>query len=180
MSANGELSRPVRIDTLGAQGRRIDLEANETERAALAERFGLVSIQRLSAEAEVTRSGERITGRGRLSAAVTQSCVATGEPVEAVVEEDFSLEFRPEPKDGASDEEIELSGGELDVIFYNGAAVDVGEAVAETLSLSLDPFPRSPAAESALKEAGVKSEEEARAESSPFAALAALKDKLKP
>ena len=54
----------------------------------------------------------------------------------------------------------------------------LGEAVAQTLLLGLDPYPRSPAAEAALRDAGVKSEEEARAESSPFAALAALKGKL--
>ncbi|HEV2747118.1 MAG TPA: DUF177 domain-containing protein, partial [Allosphingosinicella sp.] len=45
-----------------------------------------------------------------------------------------------------------------------------------TLALSLDPFPRSPAAAEALKAAGVKSEEEA----GPFGALAALRDKLNP
>ena len=60
-------------------------------------------------------------------------------------------------------------------VFYDGAAIDVGEAVAETLSLSLDPYPRAPGAEEALEAAGVKSEEEA----GPFAALAGLRDKLK-
>ena len=45
---------------------------------------------------------------------------------------------------------------------------------ADTLALSLDPYPRSPNAEAALKDAGVLSEEEA----SPFAALAALKGQL--
>ena len=50
----------------------------------------------------------------------------------------------------------------------------------QTLSLALNPFPRSEAAEEALREAGVKTEEQAQAESSPFAGLAALKDKLKP
>jgi uncharacterized metal-binding protein YceD (DUF177 family) len=46
------------------------------------------------------------------------------------------------------------------------------------MSLALNPFPRSPHAEKALREAGVKSEEEAQREASPFAGLAALKDKL--
>ena len=68
--------------------------------------------------------------------------------------------------------------GELDVVFYAGGSVDVGEAVAETLSLALDPYPRAPEADAALSEAGVKSEAQAKAESSPFAGLAGLKDKL--
>ena len=175
-----EFSRLYRLDTLSSQARAVEIEAGPGEREALARRFGLVSVERLTAEASIGRHGEAVSASGRLSARVTQSCVATGEPVEAEVEEAFEIQFRPPPEQSGADEEIELSEGELDVVFYDGAAVDLGEAVAETLSLSLDPYPRSPAAQDALKAAGVKSEEEARAESSPFAALAALRDKLKP
>jgi uncharacterized metal-binding protein YceD (DUF177 family) len=180
MSANPEFSRPVRVDTLGNQPRRVEIAADEGERAALARRFSLVSIERLSAEASLSRSGDQISAEGRLSAAVTQGCVATGEPVEESVEEEFRIDFRPHPEVGSPDEEVELSDAEMDVVFYDGSSIDLGEAVAESLALSLDPFPRSPAAEAALEAAGVKSEEEAKAESSPFAALAALKDKLQP
>jgi uncharacterized metal-binding protein YceD (DUF177 family) len=99
---------------------------------------------------------------GRLSASVTQSCVATDLPVPAEIEEPFSIVFRPPPEVTGSDEELELSEGELDVVFYEGGSVDLGEAVAETMSLSLDPYPRSAEAEDALKAAGVISEEEAK------------------
>jgi uncharacterized metal-binding protein YceD (DUF177 family) len=179
MSPKPEFSRPYRVDTLGAQPRPVSIGADEEERRALAARFRLQGIQRLAAEASLARKGEAVEASGTVFASVTQSCVATGEPVEEEVEEAFRIEFRPHLQTDGPDEEIELSGGELDVVFYDGAAVDLGEAVAETLSLSLNPYPRSPAAEAALREAGVKSEEEARAESSPFAALQALKDKMK-
>jgi len=53
-------------------------------------------------------------------------------------------------------------------------AIDLGAAIADSLALGLDPYPRSPNAEQALRQAGVISEEEA----GPFAALAALKSKL--
>lgn len=166
-----EFSRPVRIDTLGAGPRALAIEADADERAALAKRFELVEIGRLAAEASLTRNGETVAARGRLEAEVVQSCVASGEPVPAKVAEDFRLEFRPPPAPGGADEEVELGENELDVVFYDGASVDLGEAVAESMSLALDPYPRSPVAEEALREAGVKSEEEARIESSPFAAL---------
>ena len=68
----------------------------------------------------------------------------------------------------------ELGEGDLDTIFHDGSAIDLGSAIADTLALSLDPYPRSAGADAALKEAGVLTEEEA----SPFAALAALKEKL--
>jgi uncharacterized metal-binding protein YceD (DUF177 family) len=174
MSQRPEFSRPVRVDTLGDRPREMPIGANEEERAALADRFRLVAIERLSAGATLTRSGDTVIARGRVSAAVTQSCVGTGEPVEAVIEEDFMIRFVPPPCAIGEEEEIELGEGELDTVFYDGASIDLGEAVAETLVLALDPYPRSPSAEAALKEAGVKSEEQAREDSSPFAALKQL------
>ncbi|QPQ54671.1 DUF177 domain-containing protein [Allosphingosinicella flava] len=177
MSSQAEFSRPVRLDTLPATGKPMAVEADATERAALAERFDLVAIDRLAATLTLKRDGTAVTAKGRLEAAVTQSCVASGVPLEAVIEEDFDILFRPEPVDATPDDEIELSEAECDVVFYQGAMIDVGEAVAETLSLSLDPWPRAPNAEEALREAGVKTEEVAKRESSPFAGLAALKKK---
>ena len=179
MSAEPEFSRLYRLDSLSDQPRRVEIEATPGEREALARRFGLVSIERLAAEAALSRNGAEVAAAGTLRAAVTQSCVASGEPVPEELEEAFRIHFRP-PPETAGEEEIELSEGELDVVFYGGNAIDLGEAVAETLSLSLDPYPRSPAAERALREAGVKAEEDARAEASPFAALKALKDRLEP
>lgn len=166
----------MRVETLGPAPRTMEIEASESERSALALRFDLVTIGNLSAKAEISRKGEMVTASGRLKASVTQSCVATGEPVAVELDEAFEIHFRPTPQDGGAEEEVELSESELDVVFYDGAEVDIGESVAETLSLSLDPFPRAPGAEEALKAAGVKAEEEAGA----FAALAALRDKLKP
>ncbi len=173
-----EFSRAWRVDILGAEPRAVRIEAEEAERAALAGRFGLVAIHRLEAEAMLSREGENMLAVGNLRATVIQSCVATGEPFEEQVEAPFRIEFRPAPAGVGPDEEVELGEGDLDTVFYNGAAIDLGEAVAETLSLSLDPYPRAPGAEEALREAGVKDEEEAARESSPFAALQGLKDKL--
>lgn len=165
-----EFSRPYRLDTLGSQPRQVAIEADEQERATLAKRFGLVSIGRLEAEAALVQSNETVTATGRIRAEVVQSCVATDLPVDAVVDEPFRILFLPPPTDG-SDEEVELGEADMDVIFYEGTAIDLGEAVAETLSLSLDPYPRAPNADEVLREAGVKSEAEAQRESSPFAAL---------
>jgi uncharacterized metal-binding protein YceD (DUF177 family) len=176
MTIEAEFSRPVRADTLGPSPRSVEIEAEEGERAALARRFGLRAIHSLSAEADVSRNGDVVIAEGRLRARVTQSCVATDAPVEAEVDEPFRIEFRPQPEGVSPDEEMELGEAEMDVVFYDKASIDLGEAVAETLSLSLDPWPRAPGAEDALKAAGVKGEGEVGA----FSALAGLRDKLKP
>jgi len=104
-------------------------------------------------------------------ATLEQSCVITSDPVAAHVDEPFTLMFMPEPETRGIDEELELGEEDCDVVFYDGAAIDLGSAIADTLALSIDPYPRSASAEAALKEAGVLTEEQA----SPFAALAALK-----
>lgn len=169
-AAVNEFSRLFRLDALSSEPRSVEIEAGPAEREALAARFGLVAVDALAAEAHLSRRGETVEAAGLLKASVIQSCIATAEPVEASVEEAFRVEFRP-PPDTRTEEEVELDAEELDVVFYDGGAIDLGEAVAQTLALALDPYPRSPAADSALREAGVKSEKEARAESSPFAVL---------
>ena len=169
-----EFSRKVRIDTIGEAPRRLSVEAEEVERIALARRFGLVSIDRLAADLSLARKRGDIALNGTLSAKVVQVCVATGEPLEAAIETPFDLVFRPQIETAGHEEEIELAPDEMDVVFYEAGAIDLGEAVAETLLLNLDPYPRAPGAEEALRKAGVKSEEEA----GPFGALAGLRDKL--
>ncbi|MCM8731205.1 YceD family protein [Hephaestia sp. GCM10023244] len=167
-----EFSRPIRLDTIGEQPRRIAIEADATERAALAERFGLIAIDRLAATFTLQREADGIVAKGKVSAAVSQACVVTGEPVPAMVDEPVALRFVQgvEP----DEDEIELSDDALDTIAITGGAIDLGEAAAETVALALDPFPRAPGAEAVLRAAGVLSEEQAR----PLGALAGLKEKL--
>ena len=169
-----EFSRIVRIDTLGEGPRRIAVAAGEGERTALARRFGLVAIDRLTADLALRRNGAEIVMEGRLAARVVQACVASGAPLEAEVAAPFEIRFRPQPEEADGEQEVELGAAELDTVFYDAAQIDAGEAVAETLFLNLDPYPRAPGAEDALKAAGVKSE----AEAGPFGALAGLRDKL--
>jgi uncharacterized metal-binding protein YceD (DUF177 family) len=155
-------------------GDRLDIIADDAERKEIAERLGLLSLERLEAHAVLTREGQRIDVSGRLKASLDQSCVATGDPVPARIDEPFELRFIPEPKGSGTEEEIELGKEDLDTVFHDGSAIDLGGAIADTLALTLDPYPRSAGAEAALKEAGVLTEEDA----GPFAALAALKEKL--
>lgn len=167
-----EFSRVFRLDELGGTPRAVSIMAEEGERAALAARFGLIGIARLEASAELMRDGDMVTAIGKLEAAVTQVCVASGEPVPAKIAEDFALRFVPVSAQ-PNMEEVELAESDLDQIDYEGSAVDLGEAAAQTMALALDPFPRAAGADGKLREAGVLGE----ADAGPFAALKALKDK---
>lgn len=160
----------LRLDQI-RDGERLDLVADEAERDAIAGRLGLSNVERLEAHVTLARTGEVVRASGRLGASLDQSCVVTNDPVPAHVDEPFDLVFMPVPSADTADEEIELGESDCDVVFYDGAVIDLGTAIADTLALSLDPYPRSAGADAALKEAGVLAEEQA----SPFAALASLK-----
>ena len=152
-------------------GDRIEIVADEPERADVAKRLGLAALDRLEANAVLQRDGLRVRAQGRLRASLQQSCVATGEPIDAHVDEAFEMLFVPEPQAIAADDEIELSAEECDTIFYEGGAIDLGTAIADSLALAVEPYPRSADSEAALRQAGVLNEEQA----GPFAILAKMK-----
>lgn len=167
-----EFARPQRVDTIGDDARTVEIDADAEERVALAKRFDLIAIEKLTGKFTIRRDAAGIVAEGRVAAAVTQACSITGDPLPATVDEPVALRFVAEGDVGQ--DEVELGDSDIDVIPYEGGTIDLGEVAAETMALALAPFPRGPNAEAALKEAGVLSEEQA----GPFGALAALKDKL--
>ena len=166
-----EWSRPERLDTIAHDERTVAIEADEGERAAVARRFDLVAVDRLAAELTMRRDGAGILVTGRVTAAVVQACSVTAERLEVAVDEPVLVRF-VEP--ATDEEEVELSADALDTIEIEGGAIDLGEAAAQTMALALDPFPRSPDAETVLREAGVISEDDHR----PYSPLQDLKSLL--
>lgn len=160
----------LRLDQI-RDGERFDLVADERERDGIAKRLGLKAVDRLEAHVSLSRKDDVVRATGRLVAALQQSCVVTDEPIAAHVDEVFDILFTPEPKVSEAGAELELGPADCDTVFYDRAGIDLGSAIADTLALGLDPYPRSAGAEAALKEAGVLTESEA----GPFAALAQLK-----
>lgn len=139
-----EFARRVPLDTIG-QERVMTVEANEAERQALARRFDLRALSALSAEAVLRPSAMGIEVSGRIHATVVQACVITGVDVPGTIDEDFGLRFvAPDMLATGNEEERELGSGDLDLLAHDGSAIDLGEAVAQTLGLALDPFPRAP------------------------------------
>ena len=164
-----EFSRPYDVRHL--PDRVLTIAANPTERAALAERFGVIALDKLAAEARLTRDGEVVRAEGRFEAELVQACAVSGEPLKTRLAEPFALSFvRSEPAHGA-DEEIELAADDLDEVIYEGNQVDLGEAIAQSLSLAIDPYATGPEADAVRREAGLSD----AAANGAFAALAALK-----
>ena len=166
-----EFSRPVRLEELSPNERRYEIEAAESERAALAARFGLESIGRLKAAVGLRSetAGRRIRLTAHFEADVVQNCVVTLEPVPAQLAGDFEVLY--DRAASPAGREVVVEAGDLDVVPLEGDSVDIGEAVAEELSLSLDPYPRAAGAQIEGAEPA------ADAGHRPFEVLARLKGK---
>jgi uncharacterized metal-binding protein YceD (DUF177 family) len=170
-----EFSRTVKFDTLGEARQTQSITASASECAALAKRFGLIQIDSLGATLTIRKSGDRVTLEGRFAAKLVQSCVASAAAVPVKVDEAVLIKFSP-ASSHAPDAEIELDADDCDFADHDGQMIDMGEAVAQSLALALDPFLRSPNASAALKAAGVKAEGEEAV--GAFAGLAALRDRI--
>ena len=135
-----EFSRPVSTARLGMDAMVHQLAASAIERAALARRFGLVSLDRLTATVRLMREGRDVRFAAELVADIVQLCGVTLEPFASRVTDHSTLLYRREAPKGdlaLDDEAYEL---------LTGDTIDIGEAVAQQLSLALPLFPRAPGA----------------------------------
>ena len=170
-----EFSRMVKPRALPAGA--LELVADAAERAALAERFGVTAIPALDAKVDFATGDDAVTASGTLTATIEQPCAVTREPLTYDIREPLALRFVPEDTMPAyaPDEEVELDSEDLDEIAYAGDAFDLGEAIAQTLALAIDPYREGPGADEARARAGIVSDEEQEPKGPLAEALKGLK-----
>jgi uncharacterized metal-binding protein YceD (DUF177 family) len=154
-----EFPRPVAVERL-AEEDIYRIEATPAERVALARRFGLRALDALTAEVRLTPLGRGVRLDAALEADVVQECVVTLQPVPNHVSERFTLVYGEAPASPDEDAVVEPLENET---------IDIGEAVAQQLSLALDPYPRAPGASVDPRWTGEEAVE------GPFAGLAKWK-----
>jgi len=134
-----ELSRPIVLSKIRANGLTVVVQATPEECAALAGRMELPAIQSLECRFVLSRDadGVSVLAEGHLLAEVTQTCVTSAEDFAAKVEEAFAVRFVP-----AGTERDDPDPDLPDEIPYEANTIDLGEATAEQLGLALDPWPR--------------------------------------
>ena len=137
-----EFSRQVAIDDIAPAGSIIEIEATTGERQELAERFGLMGLDRLVARLKLTRgaSGIPIRVRGALEATVVQECVVSLEPVTNKIKELIEVEYGP-VEDEFSEDVVSLDQPDPPEPL-EGDILELGELVAQHLSIALDPYPK--------------------------------------
>ena len=172
------MPRPFEVNDFRDDGGTfVNVEATPDERAALAQAYDLQEVATLTARFNLVRRGKTIDVTGRVKARITQVCVVTVEPFESHVDEEVDLTYASEAQVAEAWERIakaEASGTNAPVedppdVIAEGR-IDLGLLTAETLSLSLDPYPKKPGVAFEAPE-----EPAADPEESPFALLARLK-----
>jgi uncharacterized metal-binding protein YceD (DUF177 family) len=167
-----EFQRPVALARIPPEGREQALRATPSECAALAQRFGIVAVNRFAAALRlVPEPGGGVAIEGHIDAEVVQDCVITLEPVIQAVREAVHLRILGPGESPSDDPEAP------DDVDAPGGVADLGEALAEQLALALDPYPRAPGAvlpEEVTPQPAVD-EPAAERPASPFAGLAVLR-----
>ena len=175
-----EFSRPVAVEDIGGGVRR-RIAAEPKELRALARRMKLPEVLALQADLSVQPQGAgSYLVTGRMRARVAQECVRTLDVFEDDVQAEVERLFVPadSPAARALEEgpvlELDMEAPDAPDVIRDGV-IDLGELVAETLALSLDPWPHKPGTDYVDMEAGAPEAEEA--ERNPFAALKGLRDR---
>ena len=181
-----EIERMVDLDRMGSGSAALDITASDGERAALAKRFGFVGLPVFSARVTVDRRPGQVIVEGRLRGTIVQACILTLDPVTQELDDTFRIVFRQDQTEERDPESGEaLLNAQADAPEpLSGNMLDIGEIVAEQLSLAADPYPRRPGArlEDVLpkpRKGGKSGRDIGKAEQRrhPFAGLAALRDK---
>jgi uncharacterized metal-binding protein YceD (DUF177 family) len=171
-----EFSRRLSLDRISTTQHREEIAATDKERADLAGRFGLLSLDSFSASFTLKRlRKDLVRVKGRITASLAQACVVTLDPVPARIDERFEVDFIEGVEPAVTDLELDAEAAEAPEPAPDGW-IDLGELAAEQLGLALDPYPRKPdAAVPAEWTAGPAAEPAAAERPNPFAILDKLR-----
>ena len=140
-----EFSRVVPLARVSTKAQRFEISAEPDERAALARRFGILEVSNLTAS--VVLMQERQDGLVRLdaemAAEIVQSCVVSLDPVRESIRETFRITYQPTSAATAASTQFDDPGGDL-IEPLDDDILDIGEAVAQQLSLAMNPYPHAP------------------------------------
>ncbi|WP_099866247.1 YceD family protein [Pararhizobium haloflavum] len=176
MSTTGPFAYKINVGHVSANPLTVKMEADMTEREALARDWGVSAVLDFAATFEVVRwkrDGVRLTGT--VKCRVEQPCVVTLEPVVQNIEEPVSATFVP---DGSKLARMtDLSGGEIVIDAegpdmpepFAGDVIDAGAVAAEFAAMAIDRYPRKPGVR--FGEHIESRDDDGETAPSPFAAL---------
>jgi len=171
----------LNVDEVHPEGRSYQLKASKTQLSDLADRFKLVALHSFSAEILVQSEPktDTIWVRGDIEADLVQQCVVTLGDVPEQVSDSFELMLvTPEVAEQMDVDEVYLDPKAPDYDAFEGPVIPVGDIVAQTLSVLMDPYPKQADAKLKVPNGkGIVVNEELEEKPNPFAVLSKLRDK---
>lgn len=178
MSNDMPLDWSLAVADIPERGSTVKREATAAELKAVAAALDILGCDQIALDARVrARAGGRYVLEGTIAAKLTQACVVSLDPVPDELAIDLDIEFEPDPAAASelgSDNELGDPFEEKELEPIENGRLNLGRVVFEEIASHLDPFPRAEGAELEQREAAGPGD--AKSES-PFAKLAALKNK---
>jgi len=176
---NPDFARVIELAAIRDQDEfAFDIRPEPGEAVALARLMGAISLRRMRFAGRliaIAPKGWKL--EAQLGATVVQPCVVTLEPVTTRIDQDVARRYLP-----AADEtprEVMIDANEDDEVEPLGPRIDLGLVAIEALALALPAYPRRADAVLAPEAAAaLNARDPDDAETKPFAALAALRNKL--
>lgn len=176
-----DFKQNIKVAELKSGSRTFELVMSDSDLAELAERFGLNAIRSLTAIVEIQDKGPRqgVLLKGKIKADLDQHCVVSNDPVPSNIDTDLYLRLvGPEELERLDEAEAFLDPEADEYDALEGDEINLGEVVAQTVSMSLDQFPRKESADIKIKpNQDVTFNEELLEKKNPFSALEKLRDK---
>jgi hypothetical protein len=137
------------VARLPQKGLPVVIDADASQRAALAKEHELLSVENYRAELLVEpwkRNGVKVSGH--VEADITQACIVTLDPVEAHIDETVDALLLPEDSklgrqgfEGGGEILLDAEGPDSPETF-SGDTIDVGALAEQFFGLAIDPYPR--------------------------------------
>ena len=156
-NAKSEWPHLIDADKIGATPTKIRISPSPEELKRLTKRMGVSEIDGLVGELVLSRDSGRnvVFISGRVRAAVTQSSVVSGKPVKSEIDDSFEAWYADHDEAvsfAKAKQERLVREGQGDFPFLDESEdpepivdgkIDVGELVAQYLSLAINPYPRA-------------------------------------
>ena len=134
---------PVTIAQIPERGLHRELDADESQRKAIADIAGLREVTSAHASFDVMpKSGGRFHVAGHVRARIGQTCVVTLDPIETDINEPIDLMFAPPEQIPALSDLADEAADDGDIDPpepIEGGIIDLGRLATDALFLAIDP-----------------------------------------
>ena len=143
----GGFARWMNVERIGREPMTFDIRATVEDCAALAKSLDILDLSDVSASGSLVRQSTdgQVKLNGRIAARAIQACVATLDPVDQSIDEEYTVFYTFDPEDLVVDEFDKVVGIEepdLPELIVNNR-IDLVAMITEQIALALDPYPRS-------------------------------------